>query len=250
MFKLRTIIIGFILILSTGYYSSQAQNQSTDTTALKNGSWALQFGIGSNFTLTSFQGATIAAKYQISQLDAIRAGITINGSTNNGTGSNSVAINDTNDGTVANNASSNSSTVSIVVQYLWYLNPSGPVHFYIGIGPSVSFGYSDNNQNYPYISTLNGHGYWIQELYATKNIQWALGGACVAGVEWFASKWLSLHADYNLTIQYQWRNTTSSTYYSSLTYPNYIPSLANSSTINKSWSLNSAAVSFGVNIYL
>ncbi|MDR3626701.1 MAG: hypothetical protein P4L45_07700 [Ignavibacteriaceae bacterium] len=250
MTKFRINLLILLIVTSIVYFPANAQNKSADTTALKEGAWALQFGISSNFTLTSFQGATIAAKYQISDMSAIRAGITIGGSTSSGDGSSSGSIADSNYGAQSNNSSSKSTSVSIVVQYLRYLNPDKPVHFYIGFGPSVSYQYGYNSTDNPYISTTGGRGYWINYLNFSKSIQWAAGGACIAGVEWFASQWLSIHADYNYSIQYQWRSTSSSTNYSSTDYPGYISQHSDNSSTTKGWNLSSSAVSFGINVYL
>ena len=75
-------ILLLIFISTTVYFSSPAQSQSSDSNSLKDGIWALQFGITGNFTLISFQGSTIGALYRISEKNAIRGGITINGYTN------------------------------------------------------------------------------------------------------------------------------------------------------------------------
>ncbi|MHB1688723.1 MAG: hypothetical protein ACYCVH_15325 [Ignavibacteriaceae bacterium] len=251
MNKFKNGILLFISIFLTLSFSCQAQSQSSDSVSLREGSWALQFGIAANFTLTSFQGSTIGAKYQLSENNAIRGGITINGSTNNGTNSYSGAIGDTSEGTVPGSSSVKSATVSFVLQYLWYMHPNGPVHFYAGVGPSVSYGYSNNSSN---ISSLfrdaYNHGYWVQQLFTSNSTQWAIGGSAVAGVEWFACHWLSLHADYNESILYQWYSTSLNEDYRSLTNTNYIPYVLDRSGKTKGWALISGGVSFGLNIYL
>ncbi len=90
----------------------------------------------------------------------------------------------------------------------------------------------------------------MQELYASNSIQWGTGAAGVLGIEWFASRWLSLHADYNESFQYRWGSTTSSEDDRSSTYSNYIPYHSNSAGSTKGWILNSSGVGFGLNIYL
>ena len=245
-------ILLLIFISMTVYFSCQAQ--SSDSTSLKDGTWALEFGIGGNFTLTTFQGATIGAMYRLSDKNAIRGGITVVGNTNDGTTSNSGSIADTSDGTTPGSNSTKSANVSFVVQYLWYMNPNGPVHFYSGLGPFFSYGYSKYSTESPSLYSVNNNGsnrgYWVQDLYSSSSTQWGAGGAGVVGVEWFACRWLSLHADYSETIQYRWGSNSSNQDWSSSTYPNYVASQTNSSGTSKGWALSSSAVAFGLNIYL
>lgn len=249
MDKYKNRILLLILVSITFSFSCLAQSQSSDSVSLREGSWALQFGIAGNFTLTSFQGSTIGAKYQLSENNAIRGGITINGSTNDGPNSFSGSIGDTSDGTVPGSTSTKSATVFFVLQYLWYMNPNGIVHFYAGLGPSFSYSYSYNSSDNSYLYSANNQGYWVREIYASNNIQRAIGGAAVVGVEWFACQWLSLHADYNEGVQYQWRSTSTNNERSS-SNTNYTPYHLDSSGSTKGWTLSSSGVSFGLNIYL
>jgi hypothetical protein len=250
MNKHLTRILFFILFSITLSFSTLAQSQSSDTVYLRQGSWAIQFGIGSNFTLTSFQGSTIGAKYQISETNAVRGGITINAGTSNGPNSYSGSVGDSSLGTVPGSTSSKSAVVSFVLQYLWYMNPNDNVHFYTGLGPSVSYNSSRNSSDNSYLETENNQGYWVEQLYGSNSTQWAVGAAAVFGVEWFACKWLSLHADYNEGLQYQWRSSSTNDNYRSPTYPVYIPVNTESSASSKGWALISSGVSFGLCIYL
>jgi hypothetical protein len=252
MYKHFNRILLLVLVSMTVYFSSQAQ--SSDSTFLKDGTWALEFGIAGNFTLTSFQGSTIGALYRISDKNAIRGGITINGSTNDGTTSNSGSLDDTSYGDAAGSSSTKSATVSFVLQYLWYMNPNGPVHLYAGLGPLVSYSYSNSSADYPSTQGIynNGSGqqYWIHEKTSSNSTQWGAGGAGILGVEWFACRWLSVHADYNESIQYRWGSNSSNQDWSTLTYPNYAPAQSNTSGKSKGWAVNSSGVAFGLNIYL
>ena len=87
MYIKRKRILFLVMISMSLYVSSQAQDSSSERNSLKEGAWALQFGIGGNLTLTSFQGTTMAVKYQLSDRTAIRGGITISANTNNGNSS-------------------------------------------------------------------------------------------------------------------------------------------------------------------
>ncbi len=240
----------FILITLIFSFSCLAQNQSSDSLLLKGGTWALQFGIDHYFTLTSFQGSTIGAKYQLSEKNAIRGGVTINGNNNNVSNSISGVIGGTDAGTVPVSSSGKSAGINFVVQYLWYFNPAGPVHLYTGFGPLVSYNYSNSSSDNYRLYSSDTMAYWIRQQYASKTSQWGIGGAAVLGVEWFACKWLSIHADYNESVQYQWLSNSNSQDQSSTANPNYIEQKLESSGSTKNWSLNSIGVSFGLSIYL
>jgi hypothetical protein len=243
-------------------FCAQAQDTSSERNPLKEGAWALQFGISSNFTLTSFQGSTIAFKYQLSDKSALRWGITLNGSTNNANNTASGSVEDTSYGSIPENSSTDAANASFVLQYLWYINPSGPVHFYLGVGPSVSYSYSHSSSDYDNFNIVseNGssyQGYWERQTSTSNSHQWGIGATGVAGVEWFACQWLSIRAEYSEGIQYQWRPTTSthdnsyiSTSNPSLAYNTYPPiSHTETSGTSKGWSLSSSGVSFGLSVY-
>ncbi len=230
-------------------FSALAQSQAADSTSLREGAWALQFGIASNFTLTSFQGTTIAAKYQFSPMSAIRGGITINGSTSSGSNSTAETVADTNYGAVPGSSSSNSSSIAFVIQYLWYMAPSGPVHFYAGLGPNFGYAHSHRNSDNSALYNINSSESWVRSVSASGSNQWSVGATGSVGVEWFATRWLSLHADYFEAVQYQWGSSSSSSDYSSA-ISTYIPSHTNNSGTSTGWILSNSSVSFGLNIYL
>ncbi len=246
-FKVRLLLP--LLVLITISVSCKAQNKTNDTTMLRAGAWALEFGIGGNLTLTSFKGATIAAKYQIATTNAIIGGITLSGSTNNGNGSTSGASDDTSAGTISTSNSTKSAVFSIFLQYLWYMNPKGPVYFYIGLGPSISYSTSYYSNPYYNLEISNGQIFWVTQQYSNNVTQWSAGGDGIAGVEWFAAQWFSIHAEYNESILYQWGSTAENRNYSA-TNKIYVPSNINSSNRTSGWSLRSYNVIFGVNIYL
>jgi hypothetical protein len=249
MYTQRKRILFLVLISMLFCICLQAQDSSAERNSPKEGTWALQFGIGGNFTLTSFQGSTIAVKYQLSDRTAIRGGITINGSNSNGNNSASGAVADSSYGTLPGNSSTNGTNVSFVLQYLWYLNPSGPVHFYVGVGPSLAYSYSHSSSDNSYFEYQgNQTSFWEQETFASNSHQWTIGATGAAGIEWFANQWLSLRAEYSEGIQYQWRSTNSSSDYS-YTNPDFFPDHFGNSGTTKTWALNSSGVSFGLSVY-
>ena len=244
MYNQRNRLLFFILISMSVIVCLRAQDTLSERNSLKAGTWALQFGISSNFTLTSFQGSTFSIKYQLSDKAAIRGGISITGSTNNGNGTASGTNADTSIGSLPTNISSSAQGISFILQYLWYMDPSGPIHFFIGLGPVVSYSYSQNNSENDYFET----SYLYDYRYSSSSTQWGAGATGSVGVEWFPSHWFSLRAEYGESLQYRWSSSSSMNDYS---YTNSVsvPSHYENSSTSKGWSLSSSSVSFGLNIY-
>lgn len=252
MYQQRNRLLLLALISLSISISAQAQDTTSERNSLKEGAWALQFGISSNFTLTSIQGTTLAFKYQLSDKDALRGGITISGSTNDGNSTVAGSVEDTSYGSMPESSSSRSANVSLILQYLWYLNPNGPVHFYLGVGPTVSYSYSRSSSDNSNLNTFyngNGYqGYWVRQVNTSGSHRWGVGATGAAGVEWFACQWLSIRAEYGEGIQYQWGPSTSSSDQTYINNPTP-PSHNETSGTTKGWSLNSSSVSFGLNVY-
>jgi len=139
MIKLIRVVLYGIAVGVLFSWNAGAQETAADSNSLKPGAWALQFGVGSNLTLTAFQGSTIALQYHLSESNAIRAGVTFNGNFSDGTDLFNQATGDTGHTTASGDNSSHSASISFTVQYLWYLNARAPVHFYVGVGPSLSY---------------------------------------------------------------------------------------------------------------
>jgi hypothetical protein len=256
----------FILLISLSIvFCAHAQDSVSEQNSLRAGAWALQFSISSNFRLTSFQGSTFSFKYQLSEKHALRAGITINGNTNTGSSSTTSSIADSITNLNPTDNSSDAANVSFVVQYLWYKNPSGPVHVYFGLGPLISYASSHNSSSssnlrtdayYDTVSVYHYFQYWQQAANKSNSKQWGIGLTAAVGVEWFACHWLSIRAEYSEGVQYLWSSTSSTTDYS-YAYPSSVPvnyyhypsTHSDNSGTNKGWTVNSSGVDFGLSVY-
>jgi len=252
MFKLIRLIVCCIAFGALSSWNAIAQNTLSDSNSLKSGAWALQFGVGYNFTLTSFQGSTIALQYHLSESNAIRAGVTFNGYFSDGTDLFQQVTGDTGKTTASGDNGSHSANITFTVQYLWYQNALAPVHFYIGVGPSVSYAY--NNQRNAQVTTPQSPYFyafgndWTRLDYTNTTNQWALGARGILGVEWFPTRWFSLHADYGESIQYQWdssKRTGDGIISGSMGVTTAITDQGSS----KGWTISSVGVSFGASVY-
>ncbi len=156
------------------------------------GKYALQFQFASNFQLTSFNGTTISGKYTFSNGDAVRAGLSINGTS-------TTLVEDNNTNQIFNpneyktKLSSNGYGITLIAQYLYYNSLINDVSFYYGGGPLAGISYNKTN-NTGNVSGINPSEVIIQG--------WTLGVSLVCGVDWFISKRLSLSAEYGFVASY------------------------------------------------
>jgi hypothetical protein len=238
----------FVMLAAAFFFEpiAHGQDQSRAVNSLREGAWALQFGIRNNFTLGSFQGATIAAQYHLSSTHALRAGVFVGGNVGDGTNLGTRLYADTIGSSTSNNNSSNSINVSLTVQYVWYTNPQGAVQFYGGVGPSVYYNHRHDEQEQ--IRNEIANGYWTKTSATLTNNSWGVGTTGVAGVEWFAAEWFALHAEYAESINYSWSSNESEakTTWSS---PGSARTTDKTTGSGKGWSLNSLGVNFGLSIY-
>jgi hypothetical protein len=236
--KSRATLI--VLLLVSPFQLSNGQSSSPDEIPFTEHSRALQFQIASNFTLSSFQGATISYKYHLDPLTAVRVGLSLSfSSANQDENLNSYAADTLSDGS-HNTLDQTGIGIQINAQQIWYQKNSTGILFFFGTGPVIGFNRTSNNgQQIP--SPVTGS----QQTYKTDGTgtTWSLGMTGVAGVEWFASKTISLHAEYGLTFGYYWaKNESSSTFPGS-------GNKSSSSATSTIWKLSSTGVRFGMSVY-
>jgi len=248
MLNLKSTISYFLAFLVSGLITTQAQEQTSETNSLKPGAWALQFGISNLLTLTSFQGATISVKYQTSATNAWRAGVSIYGNTSTSTNIQTPIQGDT----VSNTSSLNNFTiyenVMVKVQYIWYANSEGIIHFYSGAGPIVGYGKSTSDYQ-----TINFNGR-LSTINSNNNITnnssdtWSIGASGVIGVEYFPTRVFSLHAEYGNYLTYQSSKNKSTTREIS-NYGITNTEGTDGSGSSHGWSLSYGNVYFGLSVY-
>ena len=247
MITLKSTPSFLLILLVSVCLPTKAQEQTAELNALKPGAWALEFAIGSNFTLSAFQGSSISVKYLTSNTNAWRAGITISGVSLDNTNLSLPIQADTNTNSVSNSGSSSSEGVTLKVQYLWYFNTEGITHFYTGLGPR--FDYSHNHtdqQNIIKTSSLTNVVWTNQTTSGTTN-SWSVGASAIAGVEYFPAKLFSLHAEYSVSLINQRLKTESTTQV--LTNSSNIYSNNKTSGSTTQWVLSNGPVSFGLSVY-
>ena len=178
-----------------------AQDTLAPASPVTERTWAVQFGIRNNFTLSSFQGGTISVQHNLSPASALRLGVTLNGAFNDGTSEDRyVNASNLTSMTSVNNGG-NSQTVGLDVAYLWYVNPGEVLLLYVGTGPHVSYNHSTGDQTMLGQASDNT---WQRTMSTATNTSWGMGDESVLGAEWYPARWVSLHAEYEFVIQHEW----------------------------------------------
>jgi len=199
---------------------------------IKDDSKCLQFLIGSDFRLSSFQGSTISFKKHLSNTRAFRFGVTISGN-----------IEDRNDFYDYENDTLdyrqikdiNNFGINIIGQYLKYI-PYKHSHLYYGCGPRIIFSKTTIKSQTQVYTTGDWEASSTAGKSYSKNFQ--IGLIFVAGIEVFISKSISIHSEYNQGISYR--------YY---WYKQYINDNTDLIRKNNSYFFDKSGVKFGCSFY-
>ncbi len=220
-----------------------AQEKPDSTHSLKAGSWALQFGISNNFTLSNFNGSTFSGKYHLTDQSAIRLSITANGQ--NGEVENIESARNKNN-KVEGSYPIDNYNVSIKPVYIFYPSNSNNFNFYFGAGPLFNLSSYKSGNSYA--------GFNADTLYSKNNSRnkrdgFEIGFTGLAGVEYFVTSYFSIHAEYSasLTYQIQKQEYAEETIYM---YEKNNPRVYYSNNKSKLWKFYPGSVLFGLSVYL
>jgi len=170
-------------------------NAQERANSLSDGAWALQFSFDSGFS-----GGRVAAKYHLSDKNALRAGLSFFGSTSDLEGSSSFGETfDQDDDFAITNGE---------LLFVRYPRPLAAAHFYFGGGPYVQ--YREQNRHQFDTDPVNGP---VERIREEESIEAGLTG--ILGAEWFASRALSLHVEYMIRggkFRRDYKESTTSTF--------------------------------------
>ena len=155
------------------------------------GKFALQFQITENFSLSNFQGTVFSGKYNFSNRDAIRLGVSVEYTDLNSDGTRSRPDTNLVD---TNSRTTNRFNIVINAQYLYTLTVLNDIGFFIGVGPFLRFEDNKIEENYTYYQT--------EEHRNETTKYYGVGLDVISGVEWMFNKSMSLSAEYGLRFIY------------------------------------------------
>lgn len=197
---MQKILIGMFLVGFLFANSMLFSEESTTNNFYPPHGFGLEFGLSGLFNFTNYSGNNlIAGKYQMDNNSAIRLGFSGAFNTTSGTQTytnNFVSSTGTSNFTKQVTNSSSSMTIGINADYQYYINPSDIIKAYVGIGPTFSIGYNNKVYSDVFFDNLETSNY------TNSSYSWSIGARVCLGVEWFATKNLSLFAEYGLVASY------------------------------------------------
>ena len=209
----RLVLLSTVSLPVCGTGSSVAQENGP-----RGGTWALEFGISSNFTLANFDQTGVALRRQFESGLGLRAGLRLTSS-----GSNITLAPDT----LGTRREADAHDVQFGIDCLWYPRPKADVGLFMGAGPLFRLGSAD-----AYVTQDTGFAS------ANESSTWSAGGNAFVGVEWVVHPNLGIHAEYGVTGIYTSRETT----ITSASGTGY-------SEERDDWNINFDSVLFGLSVY-
>ncbi len=209
--------------------------------ALHPGMWALMFQIDEDIVPKPFEGLGIALKRHWSRKTALRLGFDIGLSVNEDDSESKRSVDDTlqNESDGFNKTSGQSVTVKLL--YMMYPWPDSYINFFWGLGPVISFSRSDREHERDTVQYDSGSSQLYRSSYYSRS--WSAGLKGAVGVEWFATRRISFHMEYQSTPTYRSRYTEMEViddYYSSEEFRKIT---------SGDWSLQAGTVVVGLSMY-
>lgn len=239
---MKNYLAVIVLFLAITSQSGFAQTKASSVEDLSDSSRALQFQITDNFSLSSFQGSVFSYMHHFTKDKALRIGLSVSLGGNNSDQSEDYFSYDRNSlvNNKKNKSNKNSNSLQLSTQYIWYFNPGAKLLLFSGAGPFLRYdhSYEKNEDYYPQPNS----NLVPKNITENKSTQWTPGVSGIVGVEWFASKAISLSAEYGLQLSYYWND-------SEIIHKDQ--SNINQKIENKSkgWNLAGNSVKFGLSLY-
>lgn len=269
---LKTSIIAALMITVAAATAAQAQAEQTEAVrnSLTGGSWSMQFRIGDNFSLSSFEGSTISLKKHFTDKSALRLGVSVSHANDDQiiVSSRSTDIeygySDPNldrsqsDYRVGDDKGYGRSrtTAGVSAVYMYYPTPQKKISAFFGVGPSIRYAKSTRSSDIdnPVITnSVDSSTRFATDSDEWASTTWSYGANFACGVEWFAGKNISFMAEYSLGASYDktsMKNTETKHRFevqagrsrtSDITY--------DTNSISDGFSVNSSNVKFGISVY-
>ena len=227
------------LFLTVSY--AQQQSDTTVLNSLVSGSWSIQFGISSNFTLSNFKDTNIFLKRHNTPHKAWRFGITINGTIEDRDSDLSGFL--SNSGVI--DGDYDRINIQVHNEYLYYPDPNKKLNLFFGFGPSIGYFYDKTKEVSDHFRDDTLYAISVQNR-ESKSIFFRF--SIIGGFEYFITKYISLHAEYNTSISFL-KGWSDSSYNVNYTDNNRNLNFASSKDEFNRIALNSNSVLFGLSAY-
>ena len=192
---MRSLVLCLVSSLVAFASLAHAQDDTQYAPALdahRPGRWSMQFQVGPEFAISSFDGAGIAATKNTSGSSAWRLGLTVEANSLNGEGS--VVRTDT---SIEDTSQPSSSTLNLGLDLLRLkrFHPGRRVGFEVGVGPEIAYAHHNDHQD----DQFQNQGNTLDVM----NASGFLGLAGRLGAEVMLARSLSAHAHYGLRAGYR-----------------------------------------------
>jgi len=237
--SLHILFIGLFLLFATSLFA-QAPKDSLKAGSFHFTKHSLQFSVVDFFRISSFQGATLSYKYHFSDRLALRVGVGLRGSQDNG---DFKYERNTDTTSFKYDTERNNTNIDITSQLIYYFSPYKQIKVYAGMGPYFLIGNSsDEKKNFSTDPTTN----YSYNLRNYKTTHYEIGVSAVYGLEWFFKKNMSLLAEYSSRLSYIIRSSERTVFKSSASATDIINSDKSKSS---GWGIYSAGAKMGLTVY-
>lgn len=189
------------LISGTVFAQATEEEKQAPGHSIYKGSKAIQFGVASNLTLKNFQEMAFSGKKFISDKSAIRIGLDLY-----------FVVTDIDQDDISirydtttswEKETYNNDQIDLWIQYMRYSSINNSVKFYWGGGPIFGFSrwFDKKSKDAP-----------VPNRRTRETLRWLIGSSWAVGSEWFATPKLALHAEYYLTLAFNWDRAEDKSY--------------------------------------
>ena len=169
----------------------------TPTNPLAPGARAIQFQIGDNFEVRSFDGLSVSFKRHSTAESAWRLGVMLDLEIDDADMEGSTTTTDVLL-VQSQDRDSNGQRLRVDLLQLRYPSPGRSACWYWGMGPRLRFSRFETET-----TTVNGTDPVFDEQFTRQySHSWSVGALGVGGVEWFVTGDVSLHAEYAASLEY------------------------------------------------
>jgi len=227
------------LLLICAFATITASAQTADkqrANSLVDGAWALQFEIDEDLDLKSFEGTTISLKKHTGDGSAWRLALNLSFRFDDDEHSSTT---DGEPSGTTRDTEGNRQSIGILVNRIKYPNPNAEVNFFYGFGPKLAYSHSE----YTTISIWTTDTRSSESCTSTNSF--SVGVVGVIGVEWFATKSISLLGEYGSALMVSKSKTTNETTW----YEDYPTRRSGNEDKDSGISFGALAVRLGLSVY-
>lgn len=242
MSHVRIALILVCFLAGAAYAGTPEGNADGRRNSLVPGAWAIQFQIEDDIGLKPFNGMSVSLKRHFTSRSAVRLGATLTLEFDNSDEDYTAIQADTVSFSSSREFDTSAQGVRINLLYLRYPTPGKNVNLFWGAGPVVRYSRSEQNRK----DTASSSGNERVDVATYDADLWGVGGMGTLGIEWFATKDVSFHAEYFVTLQYVSQDAN----LSSESWPgNQPPRKTTSSSSSDGWDFDGVNVTLGISIY-